>query len=107
MNTAAAAAPGAGASASSSTGSLAEALALAESAASVREAAALLRQRYPALKVVVVDAFDMRHETPAAAGARRTLWGASSDGHCWQVCADLSAINGFYLADSADSVDKG
>lgn len=80
-------------------GSLAEALALAEGAATVREAAALLRQRYAPLRVVVVDAFDMRHEPPLATGTRRVLWGAVSDGHCWQVSTDASALAGFYLAD--------
>ena len=78
-----------------------EALALAESAATVRDAAALLRTRYAPLKVVVVDAFDMRDETPAAAGARRLIWGAASDGHCWQVSTDLESIAGLYLADRA------
>lgn len=79
--------------------SLDEAIALADSASTVREAALLLRERYAPLKVVVVDAFDMREETPAATGARRLLWGAASDGHCWQVTADLSSVAGLYLAD--------
>ena len=82
-------------------GALPEALALADSAASVREAAALLRERFAPLRVVVVDAFDMRDETPAASGQRRLLWGAASDGHCWQVTADLSQLAGLYLADRA------
>lgn len=79
--------------------SLDEAIALADSASTVREAALLLRERYAPLKVVVVDAFDMREETPAAVGAKRALWGAASDGHCWQVTADLSSVAGLYLAD--------
>ncbi len=45
-----------------------DALALAEAAGSVREAAQALRTHYSQLRVVVVDAFDMRDETPAAAG---------------------------------------
>lgn len=93
MNAATATAP--------ATGSLAEAMALADAAASVREAAAVLRQRYAPLKVIVVDAFDMRAETPAITGQHRLLWGAVSDGHCWQVSADLSALSGFYIADKA------
>jgi hypothetical protein len=76
-----------------------EALALADSASTVREAARLLRERYAPLKVVVVDAFDMRGETPAAVGSSRALWGASSDGHCWQVSTDLARLSGLYLAD--------
>ena len=79
--------------------SLDEAIALADSAATVREAALLLRERYAPLKVVVVDAFDMREEKPAAEGAKRVLWGAASDGHCWQVTADLGSVAGLYLAD--------
>lgn len=43
-----------------------EALALAESADSVRQTAQLLRDHDSLLRVVVVDAFDMRDETPAA-----------------------------------------
>lgn len=86
---------------SSPTASLAEAMALADSANTVREAALLLRERFAPLRVIVVDAFDMRGETPAARGERRLLWGAVSDGHCWQVSTDLSALSGFYLADLA------
>ena len=81
------------------TGSLAEALALVDAAPSVREAATRLRERYAPLRVIVVDAFDMRHETPAAVGQRRLLWGDVSDGHCWQVSTDLSSLQGFYVAD--------
>ena len=79
-----------------------EALALADAASTVREAARLLRERYAPLKVVVVDAFDMRGETPAAVGVSRALWGASSDGHCWQVSTDLSRLSGLYLADRSN-----
>ncbi|MCO5977372.1 hypothetical protein [Ideonella oryzae] len=81
--------------------SLSEAIALADSANTVREAALLLRERFAPLRVIVVDAFDMRGETPAAVGQRRLLWGAVSDGHCWQVSTELSALSGFYLADKA------
>lgn len=79
--------------------SLQEALALAEGAGTVREAARLLRERLAPLKVVVVDAWDMRGETPAAVGVRRSLWGARSDGHCWQVSSELSGLSGLFLAD--------
>jgi hypothetical protein len=78
---------------------LAEAVALADSAAGVREAAMLLRERFAPLRVVVVDAFDMRDEPPLARGERRTLWGAASDGHCWQVSREPGALAGLYLAD--------
>ena len=76
-----------------------EALALAESAASVRDAARLLRERYAPLRVVVVDAFDMRGETPAAQGPTRTLYYGASDGHCWQVTSNPAQAAGLFLAD--------
>lgn len=76
-----------------------EALALAEGAATVRDAAQLLRQHYAPLRVVVVDAFDMRGETPAAQGNRRALYYGSSDGHCWAVTSDPAQAAGFFLTD--------
>jgi CO/xanthine dehydrogenase Mo-binding subunit len=77
----------------------AEALALAEAAATVRDAAQLLRERYAPLRVVVVDAFEMRGETPAAQGDKRTLYYGASDGHCWQVTSDPAQAAGFFLTD--------
>ncbi|HOY35285.1 MAG TPA: hypothetical protein PLG32_09095, partial [Piscinibacter sp.] len=59
---------------------LSEALLIADAAASVREAAAALRTRFANLRVVVVDAFDMRGETPAAVGTKRQLYLGASDG---------------------------
>jgi hypothetical protein len=76
-----------------------EALALAEAAGSVRDAARALRERYALLRVVVVDAFDMRDETPAATGATRTLYYGATDGHCWQVTGDASQAAGFFISD--------
>lgn len=78
---------------------LAEAATIADAAATVREAAAALRTRFAPLRVVVVDAFDMRGETPAAAGARRALYYGASDGHCWTVTADASQAAGLFIAD--------
>lgn len=77
---------------------LAEALRLAETAGSAREAAALLRQRFAPLRIVVVDAFDMRREVPAAQGAQRRLYLGASDGHCWSVTADPAQAAGLFLA---------
>jgi hypothetical protein len=76
-----------------------EALVLAESATTVRDAARVLREHYSLLRVVVVDAFDMRDETPAAAGARRALYYGATDGHCWQVTDDPGQAAGFFVAD--------
>lgn len=54
-------------------------------AASVREAAATWRARDPAMRVVVVDAMDMRDETPALTLGSRRVFLATSNGHCWSV----------------------
>jgi hypothetical protein len=78
---------------------LLEALAIADGAASVRDAAAALRARFGALRVVVVDAFDMRGETPAALGAQRQLHLGASDGHCWAVTADAAQATGLFVSD--------
>lgn len=74
------------------------ALALVDGAATVRAGAALLRQQLAPLKVVVVDAFDMRGETPLASGERVLVWAGASDGHCWQVTSDLASASGLFLA---------
>lgn len=78
---------------------LADALATAEAADTVRQAAAGLRARFAPLRVVVVDAADMRDETPAARGPRRQLYLAATDGHCWTVTADPAQAAGLYLAE--------
>jgi hypothetical protein len=78
-----------------------QALAVAEAAGTVREAAQALRERFAPLRVVVVDAFDMRDEHPAAQGERRLLFYGASDGHCWQVTADATQAAGFFIAERA------
>ncbi len=80
---------------------LPEVLALADAAPSVRAAAAALRERLAPLRVVVVDAFDMRGETPAAVGEKRALWWGASDGHCWSVTTQVGQAVGVFLADRA------
>ena len=77
---------------------LPEALALAEAREGVRAAAQALRERYAPRRIVVVDAFDMRGETPAAVGEKVQLYFAASDGHCWQVTADGAQAVGFFIA---------
>jgi hypothetical protein len=79
--------------------SLPQALAIADAQGSVREAAAALRAAYAGLRVVVVDAFDMRDETPAARGSKRLLFLGATDGHCWTVTADASQAAGLFIAD--------
>jgi hypothetical protein len=54
-------------------------------AASLRDAAALWRTRDPAMRVVLVDAMDMRDETPALRLGARKVYLASTNGHCWSV----------------------
>ena len=76
-----------------------EALALADGAPTVREAAALLRTKLAPLRVVVVDAFDMRDETPAKVGTKRQLFLGASDGHCWTVTSDPAAAAGLFVTD--------
>jgi hypothetical protein len=78
-----------------------EALTIAETSGTVREAAAALRSRFAALKVAVVDAFDMRAETPAAQGDRRALYLGASDGHCWTVTGDPAQAVGLFISDRA------
>lgn len=78
---------------------LSEAMTIADAADGVREAAAALRTRFAGLRVVVVDAFDMRSETPAAIGEKRQLYLGASDGHCWSVTTDAGQAAGFFIAD--------
>ncbi|NML16141.1 hypothetical protein [Azohydromonas caseinilytica] len=78
---------------------LQEALGLADAADSARQAAAVLRERFAPLRVIVVDAMDMRHEKPAAIGARRALYLGASDGHCWNVTDDPAQAAGFFVVD--------
>lgn len=78
---------------------LSEAMTIADSAEGVREAAAALRERFAGLRVVVVDAFDMRTETPAAVGQRRQLYLGASDGHCWSVTTDAGQASGLFITE--------
>lgn len=54
-------------------------------ASSLRDAAALWRARDPAARVVLVDAMDMRGETPALLLGHRRVYLATSNGHCWSI----------------------
>lgn len=77
---------------------LAEALAIADAAPDVRDAARRLRERFAPRRVVVVDASDMRDETPAATGQKAQLHYAASDGHCWSVSHDGASAAGYFLS---------
>jgi len=67
-------------------------------AATVREAAANWRARDPAMRVVVVDAMDMRGETPALRLGSRSLYLATSDGHCWSITQQPDAATALILS---------
>ncbi len=54
-------------------------------ASTLRDAAANWRARDPATRVVLVDAMDMRGETPALLLGTRRVYLATSNGHCWSV----------------------
>lgn len=56
-----------------------------EAAPSLRDAAAIWRTRDPAMRVVVVDAMDMRGETPALTLGKRCVFLATTNGHCWRT----------------------
>ena len=73
-------------------------LALAERTPGVRAAAAALRQHCAPLRVVVVDALDMRDETPVAQGRQYQLFLGASDGHCWTVTTDPARAAGLFIA---------
>ncbi len=66
-------------------------------AATVREAAASWRARDPAMRVVVVDAMDMRGETPALRLGARSIYLATSDGHCWSITQQPDAATALIL----------
>jgi hypothetical protein len=78
---------------------LADAIAIADAAPTVRAAAAALRARFAPMRVVVVDAFDMRHEKPAASGATHQLYLGASDGHCWTVTTSPEQATGLFIAE--------
>lgn len=77
---------------------LSDALALAAQAAHVRDAAAALRKRFAPLRVVVVDAADMRDEQAAASDNRHRLYLGASSGHCWAVTTDPAQATGLFIA---------
>lgn len=76
---------------------LLDALELADGCTGVREAATALRETFAPLRVVVVDAMDMRGEQPVAASARHQLFLGASDGHCWHVTRNEREAAGLFL----------
>jgi hypothetical protein len=87
------------------TRTLSDALALAEQEApggqggSLHDTAAALRRHCAPLRVVVVDAHDMRDETPALSSARHRIYFGASDGHCWSVTQDPARAAGLFVSE--------
>ena len=54
-------------------------------ATTLRDAATLWRARYPEVRAVLVDAMDMREETPALLLGQRKVYLAATNGHCWHI----------------------
>ncbi|MDI1260861.1 hypothetical protein [Aquabacterium sp.] len=67
------------------------------SSATVRAAAALIRERFAPLPALVLDAFDMRSESPALQVQNRALFLMATDGHCWSVTGQLERASAFVL----------
>jgi acyl transferase domain-containing protein len=68
-------------------------------AGSLREAAALWRARDPGMRVVLVDAMDMRDETPTLRLGNRSVYLASTNGHCWSVTDKPDEATALILAE--------
>jgi hypothetical protein len=80
--------------------SLGQALARAEAQSpALRETAAALRRHCAPLRVVVVDAHDMRDETPALSTPRHHVYLGASDGHCWSVTQDPARAAGLFITE--------
>lgn len=84
---------------------LSQALAQAEADApggpgvSLRDVAAALRRHCAPLRVVVVDAHDMREETPAFSSERHIVYLGASDGHCWTVTQDMARAAALFITE--------
>ena len=66
-------------------------------ASTLRDAAAIWRARDPDMRVVLVDAMDMRDETPALLLGARRVYLATSDGHCWSITEQPEAATALIL----------
>jgi hypothetical protein len=86
--------------AAADTGTLQAWLQAAEAAPTLREAAAALRAAAPGLRVLPMDALDLRDEKPALSGSRRTLYLGMSDGHCWAMTTHLSSASAIFVVDT-------
>lgn len=71
---------------------------LVAAAASLREAADQWRTQHPDVRTVLVDALDMRDETPALRLGARSIYLAASNGHCWHVTQQPDDATALILA---------
>ncbi len=69
-------------------------------AETVRTAAASIRQQLAPLQTLVMDAFDMRRETPVIEVTGRSVYLMATDGHCWTVTPDLAQARALVLTQS-------
>jgi hypothetical protein len=71
---------------------------LGNTAPDVAALAAEARARWSGMRVTVVDALDVRGETPALETASANVFLMGCDGHCWSMTADPAAAAGLVLA---------
>ncbi len=71
---------------------------LGDAATDVAALAAAARARWNGLRVTVVDAVDVRGETPVLETASARVFLLGSDGHCWSMTSDPAAASGLMLA---------
>jgi cytidylate kinase len=69
-------------------------------AASIRAAVVLLRREFAGMQASVVDAMDIRDETPVLQLGPRAIYLAASNGHCWSVTADPARADAFILTEA-------
>lgn len=69
-------------------------------AETVRDAAAHIRQQLAPLRTLVMDALDMRRETPVIEVTGRAVYLMATDGHCWTVTPDLAQASALVLTQS-------
>lgn len=79
---------------------LSRAAQLVTAAPTLRAAATQLREQFAGLSASVVDAMDLRDETPTWQQGTRAIYLASSDGHCWSVTSDPARASAFVLAET-------
>lgn len=80
------------------TDQLTEAAQILGASPTVRAAAATIRERLAPLRALVLDAMDMREETPTMqVDQQRAIYLMSTDGHCWSVTHEPTSASAFVL----------